>query len=199
MSENEQKAEPTAPPGANDQPVPKIDFGIDERPHTTPSAGQSKDMGAEKNSASDTKPQAEKDGTPAKDSESSQRAEPTKDPEAKSEAEANKNAGLKKNTGPGNDDESNKKLQSDVERRFEQQLTVNRKLATMLEEQLDLLLSMRRSMLAIQKTLEGTATSKKKLEKALETVKDGAEGLSDIHWINRVRGTLAMLQRSGMV
>jgi len=86
-----------------------------------------------------------------------------------------------------------------VERRFEQQLTVNRKLATMLEEQLDLLLSMRRSMLAIQKTLEGTATSKKKLEKALETVKDGAEGLSDIHWINRVRGTLAMLQRSGMV
>jgi len=66
----------------------------------------------------------------------------------------------------------------------------------MLEEQLDLLLSVRQSMLAIQQTLESSAASKKKLEKALETVKDGAEGLPDIHWINRVRGTLAMLQRS---
>jgi hypothetical protein len=193
MSENEQKPEPTSPPEANDQSVPKIDFGIDEKPHAAPNSRKIKEMGPEKDSGSETKPQQEKDGPPAKNSESSQNAESTKDPEAKRDTE------VKKNAGPRNEDGSNRKLSSDMEERFEQQLTVNRRLAAMLEEQLDLLLSVRRSMLAIQKTLEGSAASKKKLDKALETVKNGAEGLPDIHWINRVRGTLAMLQRSGVV
>jgi hypothetical protein len=193
MSENEQKPEPNSPPKANDPSVPNIDFGIDEKPRTAPNSGQSKDTGPEEDSGSDTKPQQQKDGASAKNSESSQRAESTKDAEAKRETEA------KKNAGPRNEDESNKKLLSNVEERFEQQLSVNRKLGAMLEEQLDLLLSVRQSMLAIQKTLEGSAASKKKLEKALETVKNGAEGLPDIHWINRVRGTLAMLRRSGVV
>jgi hypothetical protein len=191
MSENEQKPEPTSSPKANDQSVPKIDFGIDQKSRTAPNSGQSKEMGPEKESGADTKPQQEKDGAPAKNSESGQNAEPTKDPGAKRDAEA------KKNGESRNEDESNKKL-SDLEGRFEQQLNLNRKLAAMLEEQLDLLLSVRRSMLAIQKTLESSAASKKKLDRAFETVKSGAEGLPDIHWINRVRGTLAMLQRSGM-
>lgn len=204
MNENEQKPVPTSPSEAKDQSVPKIDFGIDEKPNTAPSSAQGKDKGSEKDSGSDTKPQQEKDGAPAKDSQSSQSAESTKDAEAKRDTEAKKNdeqkrnAEPKKNTGPGNEDEFNKKL-SNLEERFEQQLTVNRKLAAMLEEQLDLLLSARRSMLAIQKTLESSAASKKKLEKALESVKNDDEGLPDIHWINRVRGTLAMLRRSGMV
>ena len=199
MSENDQKPEPTSPPEANDQSAPKIDFGIDEKPRTAPSSGQSKDTGPEKGSDGDTKPQQQKDGTPAKGSESNQNAQPTKAPEAESDAEAKRDAEGKKNAEPKEGDESSKKFQSDAEERFEQQLNVNRKLAAMLEEQLDLLLSMRRSMLAIHKTLESSAASKKKLEKALEAVKDGAEGLPDIHWINRVRGTLAMLQRSGVV
>jgi len=193
MSENEQKPESTSSPEANDQSVPKIDFGIDQKPRTVPNSGQSKDVGPEKDSGTDTKPQQEKDGAPTKHPESSQNIESTKDAEAKSDEEA------KKNAGPKNEDESNKKPLSDVDERFEQQLAVNRKLAAMLEEQLDLLLSVRRSMLAIQETLESSAASKKKLEKALESVGNGDEGLPDIHWINRVRGTLAMLQRSGIV
>jgi hypothetical protein len=188
MNEKEQR-----PDKASDHSVPKIDFGIDDKPQAVPNSGQSKDKGPEKNSGSDAKPQQEKGGAPARDSELSQNAPPAKDPEAKSDAEA------KKIAEPRNQDESNKKLQSDVEERFEQQLGVNRKLAAMLEEQLDLLLSVRQSMLAIQMTLEGSAASKKKLEQALETVKNGADGLPDVHWINRVRGMLAMLQRSGMV
>jgi hypothetical protein len=193
MSENKQKPEPNSPPEANDQSVPKIDFGIDEKPNTATNSAKSKDMGPEKDSGGDPKPQQEKDGAPTKNPESSQNAESTKDAQAKRDTEA------KKNAGPRNEDKSNEKLSSDVEERFEKQLTVNRKLAAMLEEQLDLLLSVRRSVLAIQKTLESSAASKKKLEKAFETVKNGAEGLPDIHWINRVRGTLAMLQRSGVV
>jgi hypothetical protein len=193
MSENEQKPEPTSPPKATDQSAPKIDFGIDEKSHTAPDSGPGKDKEPEKGSDGVTKPQKKKDGAPAGDSEAVRTAEPAKEPEAKRDAEANKNAKTR------DEEEAKKKHQSDVEERFEQQLTVNRKLAAMLEEQLDLLLSVRRSMLAIQKTLEGSAASKKKLEKALESMKDGAEGLPDAHWINRVRGTLAVLQRSGVV
>ena len=191
MSENEQKPEPNSPPKANDQPVPKIDFGTDEKPNAAPNSGQSKDTGPEKDSGSDTKSPQEKDGAPAKNSESSQNVESIKDAEAKRDTET------KKNAAPKNEGESIEKLSSDVEERFEQQLNVNRKLAAMLEEQLDILLSVRQSVLAIQKTLESNAASKKKLEQAFETVKNGAEGLPDIHWINRVRGMLAMLQRSG--
>jgi hypothetical protein len=193
MSVNQQKPKPTSPAEKNDRSVPKIDFGIDEKPRTTPDSGPSKDKGPEKGSGGGTKPQQEKDGAPAKGSETTRNAEPAKDRETLRDADANKNAETRKK------DESNKKLQSHVEERLEQQLNVNRKLAAMLEEQLDLLLSVRQSMLAIQKTLESSAASKKKLEKALETVKNGAEGLPDIHWINRVRGTLAMLRRSGVV
>jgi hypothetical protein len=197
MSENEQKPEPTSHSKANEQSVPKIDFGVDAKQNAAPDSGQGKDAGSEKNSGGDTKPQPEKEG--AKGPESSQKGEPAKDSEAKSDAEAKRDAEAKKNAEPKKEDGASRKFQSDVEERFEKQLTVNRKLAAMLEEQLDLLLSVRQSMLAIQKTLESNAASKKKLEKALETVKDGAEGLPDVHWINRVRGTLAMLQRSGVV
>jgi hypothetical protein len=198
MSEKEQKPEPTSHPEANEQSVPKIDFGVDGKQNAAPDSGQGKDTGSEKNSGGDTKPQPEKEGAPAQGPESSRKGESAKDSEAKSDAEAKRDAEEKKNAEPKKEDESSKKFQSDVEERFEKQLTVNRKLAAMLEEQLDLLLSVRQSMLAIQKTLESSAGSKKKLETALETVKDGAEGLPDVHWINRVRGTLAMLQRSGV-
>ena len=112
MSENEQKPEATSPPAANDQSAPKIDFGIDEKPHTAPSSGPTKDMGPEKVSGSDTKPKHEKDGASAKDTETN--AEPKKDLEAKRDAEANKNAETR------NEDESNKKLRLDVEEQFEQ-------------------------------------------------------------------------------
>jgi hypothetical protein len=196
MSENEQKAEPNSPATANnkaDQAVPKIDFGVEEKTDTAADSGQGKDVGVEKGSGSDTKLPQEKDGAPAKDAEASKNAEATKDPEAKEIAEP------KKTAEPVNEDDSNKKFQADVEARFERQLAVNRRLASILEEQLELLLSVRQSMLAIQQTLESSAASKKKLEMALETVKSGAEGLPDVHWINRVRGTLAMLQRSGNV
>jgi hypothetical protein len=184
MSENEQGPEPTSSTKGNeqnDQAVPKIDFGVDEKAKADSDSGESKDVGPKKDSGSETKPKQDQNGAPTKDAEASQNTDP------------------KKNAEPGNEIESNEKTQADMEERFEKQLAVNRKLASMLEEQLDILLSVRQSTLAIQKVLESSATSKKKLEAALEAVKNGADGLPDIHWINRVRGTLAMLQRSGVV
>jgi hypothetical protein len=76
-------------------------------------------------------------------------------------------------------------------------IAVNRELAIYLEEQLDVVLALRQSVAAIQKTLEGSPAMKKKYEKCLQSVKDDGEGLPDIPWTNRIRGVLARLQRTG--
>ena len=83
------------------------------------------------------------------------------------------------------------------ESKIEQLLAVNRELGIFLEEQLDNLLSLRQSVLAIERALEGNSALRKKYEKCLQTVKDDGEGLPDIHWTNRIRGVLARLQRTG--
>jgi len=78
-------------------------------------------------------------------------------------------------------------------------LNVNRELGALLKEQFDTLISLRQSVFAIEKTLEGNASLKKKYEKYLQSAKDNGEGLPDVHWNSRILGMLARLQRSGMV
>jgi chemotaxis protein histidine kinase CheA len=76
-------------------------------------------------------------------------------------------------------------------------VAVNRELAIYLEEQLDTVLALRQSVAAIERALAGNAVMKKRYEKCLQSVKDEGQGLPDIPWINRIRGVLSRLQRTG--
>lgn len=85
------------------------------------------------------------------------------------------------------------------ESRIEQLLAVNRQLGIFLEEQLDTVLALRKSVAAIQGFIEGDPALKKKYEKYLQSVKDDEASPSDIHAANRIRGMLSRLQRSGTI
>jgi len=85
------------------------------------------------------------------------------------------------------------------ESKIEQLLAVNRQLGIFLEEQLDTVLALRKSVAAIQGFIEGDPALKKKYEKYLQTVKDDEASPSDIHAASRIRGVLSRLQRTGTI
>jgi hypothetical protein len=92
---------------------------------------------------------------------------------------------------------ANAALRADLESKFDQQLEVNRELGALLKQQMETSMSLRQSVLAIERTLEGNAAMKKRFEKSLQTIKDSGEGLPDVHSTSRVLGMLGRLQRSG--
>jgi uncharacterized low-complexity protein len=85
------------------------------------------------------------------------------------------------------------------ESKIEQLLAVNRQLGIFLEEQLDTVLALRKSVAAIQGFIEGDPALRKKYEKYLQTVKDDEASPSDIHAASRIRGVLSRLQRTGTI
>lgn len=156
---------------------------------------------------------------PGKDSEPNKDSESSKDSESTRAAASKTEAGPDTDAAPSADSESNSKGDSTAKQdsdskssskqfeeliakfdsKIEQQLDVNRELGSLLKEQLESILSLRQSVLAIERTIEGSAAMKKKFEKHLQSVKESGEGLPEVHWINRVRGSLARLQRNGTV
>ncbi|MGA2048117.1 MAG: hypothetical protein ABSG96_10510 [Terracidiphilus sp.] len=85
------------------------------------------------------------------------------------------------------------------ESKIEQLLAVNRQLGIFLEEQLDTVLALRKSVAAIQGFIDSDPTLKKKYEKYLQSVKDDEASPSDIHAASRIRGVLSRLQRTGTI
>jgi hypothetical protein len=83
------------------------------------------------------------------------------------------------------------------EARIEKLLAVNRELGIFLEEQLDAVLALRKSVAAIEGFIQGDATLKKKYEKYLQGVKDEEANPAELHAASRIRGLLGRLQRAG--
>lgn len=88
-----------------------------------------------------------------------------------------------------------------LDRRMEPLLEVNRKLALFLGEQMQAVIELRQSVRAMERLVEGDARRKGKYAATLEAVRSEGEGMGDgvpdPHWINRTRGMLAQLERTG--
>jgi hypothetical protein len=102
-------------------------------------------------------------------------------------------------SGPNNSDQDkSSRDQSDLDHaKIDKLVAVNRELAIYFEEQLDAVLALRQSVVAIERALLGSAAMKKKYEKCLQSVKDEGAGLPDMQPTIRIRGVLSRLQRSG--
>jgi len=85
------------------------------------------------------------------------------------------------------------------ESRIDKLLAVNRELGIFLEEQLDSVLALRKSVAAIQGFIESDAALKKKYETYLQSAKEDVANPSDLHSASRIRGMLGQLQRTGTV
>ena len=89
------------------------------------------------------------------------------------------------------------RLKSILESHLEPLLAVNRQLALFLGEQLENMIELRQSVLAMERLLEADARRKTKYAAILEKVKGEGAGIGDPHWINRTRGMLSRLERAG--
>ena len=89
------------------------------------------------------------------------------------------------------------RLQSKLESQLEPLLAVNRQLALFLGEQLENMIELRQSVCAMERLLEADPRRKSKYAAMLEKVKGEGAGGQDPHWINRTRGMLSRLERSG--
>jgi hypothetical protein len=89
------------------------------------------------------------------------------------------------------------RLKSILESHLEPLLAVNRQLALFLGEQLENMIELRQSVCAMERLLEADARRKSKYAAMLEKVKGEGAGMHDPHWINRTRGMLSRLERSG--
>jgi hypothetical protein len=89
------------------------------------------------------------------------------------------------------------RLKSNLESHLEPLLAVNRQLALFLGEQLENMIELRQSVCAMERLLESDARRKTKYVAMLEKVKGEGAGVQDPHWINRTRGMLSRLERSG--
>ena len=89
------------------------------------------------------------------------------------------------------------RLNSLLESHLEPLLAVNRQLALFLGEQLENMIELRQSVLAMERLLEADPRRKTKYAAILEKVKGEGAGIGDPHWINRTRGMLSRLERAG--
>jgi hypothetical protein len=89
------------------------------------------------------------------------------------------------------------RLKSLLESHMEPLLAVNRQLALFLGGQLENMIELRQSVCAMERLLEADARRKSKYAAMLEKVKGEGDGMQDPHWINRTRGMLSRLERSG--
>jgi hypothetical protein len=89
------------------------------------------------------------------------------------------------------------RLKSLLESHLEPLLAVNRQLALFLGEQLENMIELRQSVCAMERLLEADARRKSKYAAMLEKVKGEGDGMQDPHWINRTRGMLSRLERTG--
>ena len=89
------------------------------------------------------------------------------------------------------------RLNSLLESHLEPLLAVNRQLALFLGEQLANMIELRQSVCAMERLLEADARRKGKYAAMLEKVKGEGAGMRDPHWINRTRGMLSRLERTG--
>jgi hypothetical protein len=89
------------------------------------------------------------------------------------------------------------RLKSLLESQMEPLLAVNRQVALFLGGQLENMIEMRQSVRAMERLLEADTRRKSKYAAMLEKVKGEGDGMQDPHWINRTRGMLSQLERSG--
>ena len=89
------------------------------------------------------------------------------------------------------------RVKSLLESELEPLLEVNRKLAVLLGEQIEITIKLRHSVVAMERLMEADARRKGKYAAMLEKVTSEGDGRSDPHWINRTRGMLGQLQRTG--
>ena len=89
------------------------------------------------------------------------------------------------------------RVKSLLESHLEPLLAVNRQLALFLGEQLENMIELRQSVCAMERLLESDARRKSKYAAMLEKVKSEGFGMHDPHWINRTRGMLSVLERTG--
>jgi hypothetical protein len=89
------------------------------------------------------------------------------------------------------------RLNSLLESHLEPLLAVNRQLALFLGEQLGNMIELRQSVCAMERLLEADPRRKSKYAAMLEKVKGEGAGTGDPHWINRTRGMLSRLERTG--
>jgi hypothetical protein len=76
-------------------------------------------------------------------------------------------------------------------------LGVNRQLAVFLSEQMEITIKLRYSVVAMERLIEADTRRKSKYAAMLEKVKSEGDGMPDPHWINRTRGMLGQLKRTG--
>jgi hypothetical protein len=88
-------------------------------------------------------------------------------------------------------------LESALESKMDALLEVNRQLAVFLSEQMEIAIKLRQSVVAMEQLIESDARRKSKYAAMLEKVKGEGDGMPDPHWINRTRGMLSQLMRTG--
>ena len=76
-------------------------------------------------------------------------------------------------------------------------LEVNRQLGLFLGEQMEITLELRQQVRAMERLLASDPRRKDKYAATLEEVKSEGDGMADPHWINRTRGMLSQLKRTG--
>jgi hypothetical protein len=89
------------------------------------------------------------------------------------------------------------RLEAALESKIDPLLEVNRKLAHLLGEQIEITIKLRQSVAAMERLMEADTRRKSKYAEMLEKVKSEGDGMADPHWINRTRGMLGQLQRTG--
>jgi hypothetical protein len=88
-------------------------------------------------------------------------------------------------------------LESALESKMDALLGVNRQLAVFLSEQMEITIKLRYSVVAMERLIEADTRRKSKYAAMLEKVKSEGDGMPDPHWINRTRGMLGQLKRTG--
>lgn len=89
------------------------------------------------------------------------------------------------------------RMKSLLESELEPLLAVNRQLARFLREQMEIAIELRQSVVAMERLIEVDTRRKSKYAAMLDKVKGEGDGMKDPHWINRTRGMLSQLERTG--
>jgi hypothetical protein len=76
-------------------------------------------------------------------------------------------------------------------------LDVNRKLARLLSEQIEIAIGLRQSVVAMERLMDADARRKGKYAAMRQQVSSEGDGMADPHWINRTRGVLGQIERTG--
>ena len=88
-------------------------------------------------------------------------------------------------------------LEGALNAKVEALLEVNRQLGLFLGEQMEIAIELRQSVRALERLMETDARRKGRYAAMLEEVKSEGDGMADPHWINRTRGMLSQLKRTG--